>query len=126
LSIDWESIAAEHGRMVIQTAMRVMGNAVDAEDVCQEMFLELISKAFPVDVRNWGAYLRKLVVFPSLNRRRQRRPVVALPVETLVSAELSPHDEAVRRELAEHLRSLIAALPEREAAVFVFPTAKRI
>jgi len=104
--------------MVVQAAFRVLGNAADAEEVAQEVFLEVISQSASTNVRNWGAYLRKLAVFRSLDRNRQRRVEVPLPVDGLPSAALSPHDEAVRRELAEHLRSLIASLPDREAAVF--------
>ena len=115
---DWESIVAEHGRMVIQAAMRILGNAADAEEVAQDVFMEAVSAPNSSVVRNWGAYLRKLAVFRALDRRRQRREVVALPVDGLVSAELSPHDAVVSRELAEHLRCLIASLPEREGAVF--------
>ena len=115
---DWESIVAEHGRMVIQAAMRILGNAADAEEVAQDVFMEAVSSPNSSEVRHRGAYLRKLAVFRALDRRRQRREVVALPVDGLVSAELSPHDAVVSRELAEHLRCLIASLPEREGAVF--------
>ena len=118
MTTDWESIVAEHGPMVIRFAMRITGNAEDAEEIAQEVFLETISKTCTRDVRNWGAYLRKLTVFRSLDRKRSRRTTVSLQDDLLLSAELSPHDEAVRRELAEHLRSLITSLPEREGAVF--------
>ncbi|WP_020473021.1 RNA polymerase sigma factor [Zavarzinella formosa] len=118
LSITWNMIVAEHGRMVVQTAMRVLGNAADAEDVAQEVFLELVSRPPTADVRNWGAYLRRLAVFRALDRRRQRRHESPLALDTLAKAGQSPHDEAVQRELAEHLRTVIAALPEREGAVF--------
>lgn len=123
---DWESIVVEHGQMVIQTAMHVLGNVADAEEVAQEVFLDLVSKPLPTDVRNWGAYLRKLAVFRSLDRRRQLRGVCSLPADRLISTEPSPHDEAVRRELAEHLRNLIASLPEREGAVFVLRYFERL
>jgi RNA polymerase sigma-70 factor (ECF subfamily) len=104
--------------MVVQAAMRILGNAADAEEVAQEVFLDVFSQSASDNVRNWGAYLRKLAVFRSLDRSRRRRVEVPLPGDTLMSADLSPHDEAVRRELAEHVRSLIASLPEREGAVF--------
>ena len=118
MSTDWESIVAEHGRMVIQAAMRILGNAADAEEVAQDVFMEAVSLPRSDDVRNWGGYLRKVAVFRALDRRRQRRGVVTLPVDSLPSAGLSPPDEAVHRELAEQLRSLLACLPEREGAVF--------
>src|SRR5215475_12083075 len=118
MTTDWNGIAAEHGRMVIQTAMRVLGNAADAEDVAQEVFLEAIARKPTAAVRNWGAYLRRLAVFRALDRRRRVRQELPHTLESLATLASSPFDDAVRRELAEHLRSAIAALPEREGAVF--------
>jgi RNA polymerase sigma-70 factor (ECF subfamily) len=115
--IDWERIVVEHGQMVFQAAMRILGHTADAEDVAQEVFMEVYSHV-PADVRNWGPYLRKLAVFRALDRRRQRREVEPLSSEACADAEGSPYDEAVLHESAERLRTLIAALPEREGAVF--------
>jgi RNA polymerase sigma-70 factor (ECF subfamily) len=118
MTIDWNAVVAEHGRMVIQTAMRVLGNAADAEDIAQEVFLEVVSGKSPIRVRNWGAYLRRLSVFRALDRRRRYRDEFPHTLESLATLDGSPFDEVVRRELAEHLRSVIAALPDREGAVF--------
>src|SRR5262249_13041290 len=109
--------------MVFRTAYRILGCAADAEDVAQDVLLEVFSQAATEKIDNWGAYLRKLTVFRALDRRRKRRGTVALNTVALnqdefPSVELSPHDEAVRRELAERLRDLMASLPEREGAVF--------
>ena len=109
--------------MVFRTAYRILGCAADAEDVAQDVLLEVFSRAATERIENWGAYLRKLTIFRALDRRRKRRGTVALNTVALnqdgfPSVELSPHDEAVRRELAERLRDLMATLPEREGAVF--------
>ena len=117
MPIDWERIVVEHGQMVLRTAMRILGHPADAEDVVQEVLMEAYSRT-PTDVRKWGAYLRKLAVFRALDRRRQRRDVEPLSSEACTDAGGSPLDEAVRRESAEHLRRIIASLPEREGAVF--------
>jgi len=126
LGTDWARIVGEHGRMVFQAAFRVLGNAADAEDVAQEVFLEVVSRAPGEKVYSWGAYLRKLAVFRALDRRRQRGGEVPLEADRLLAATLSPHDEAVRRELAESLRSLIAGLPQREGAVFALKYFERL
>lgn len=105
--------------MIFQTAFRVLGNAADAEDVAQDVFLEVVSHAPTGEVRNWGAYLRKLAVFRAIDRRRKRRDESPLEWDAVPATGLSPDDEAVHRELAEQLRNLIALLPEREGAVFV-------
>jgi RNA polymerase sigma-70 factor, ECF subfamily len=126
LATEWSRIVGEHGRMVFQTAFRVLGNTADAEDVAQEVFLEVVSRTPGHQVQSWGGYLRKLAVFRALDRRRRRTDDVPLEAEGLLAATASPHDEAVRRELAEGLRSLIAALPEREGAVFVLRYFERL
>jgi RNA polymerase sigma factor (sigma-70 family) len=111
--------------MVFQTAFRVLGNAADAEDVTQEVFLEAVSTE-GLQIRSWGAYLRKLAVFRALDRRRKRCDDLGLDADRLPATTLSPYDEAVCRELAESLRNLISALPEREGAVFVLQYFERL
>src|SRR6185436_18592887 len=112
--------------MVFLTAFRVVGNAADADDVAQDVFMEVIACVPAADARNWGAYLRKLAVFRALDRRRQRREESPLAWDRLAAAGLSPHDEAVRHELAEHLRNVVASLPQREGAVFVLRYFERL
>jgi len=126
LPTNWSDIVAEHGRMVFRVAFRVLGHAADAEDVAQEVFLEAVSQSHSDSIRNWGAYLRKLVVFRALDRRRQRRDAVPLDRTEFALTVASAHDEAVRRELAEQLRSLIASLPQREGAVFALRYFERL
>jgi RNA polymerase sigma-70 factor, ECF subfamily len=104
--------------MVIQAAFRILGCTADAEDVAQDVFLELLSRESRDKIENWGAYLRRLAVFRALDRRRKRRGDVSIEHDVIQASELSPHDESVRRELADRLRDLIAGLPEREGAVF--------
>ena len=121
LSIDWDVILANHGQMVIQAAMRILGCQPDAEDVAQEVFMEAFSTSkLPsrVPIRNWGAYLRKLTVFRAIDRRRQRYKNPTISLDQLTLQGFSAHDEVVRQELKENLRSLVASLPEREGVVF--------
>jgi RNA polymerase sigma-70 factor (ECF subfamily) len=118
VSIDWPKIVHEHGRMVFLTAFRIVGCAADAEDVSQEVFAEAYSQAASHEVVSWAAWLRKLAVFRALDQRRRRRANVSLDTDVFASVQSSPHDEAVRRELAERLRDVISALPKREGAVF--------
>lgn len=118
MPVNWNALVKEHGRMIFQTAMRVLDNAADAEEVVQEVFLKVISGNQIDRIRNWGAYFRRLAIYAALDRRRRFRQEHPHSLESLATWNSSPFDDAVRRELAEHLRSVIAALPEREGAVF--------
>jgi RNA polymerase sigma-70 factor (ECF subfamily) len=118
LAPDWSQILDEHGQAVFRTAFRILGQASDAEDTAQEVFLEACSSRQAGGVRNWGAYLRRLAVFRALDLRRRRRKLTSLDSCTVPVNCSNPCDEAVRRELADRMRDIIAALPEREGAVF--------
>jgi RNA polymerase sigma factor (sigma-70 family) len=118
LAPDWSRILDEHGQAVFQAAFRILGQASDAEDTSQEVFLEACSSPQAAQVRNWGAYLRKLAVFRALDLRRRQRHLTSLDACVLPADSSNPCDEAVRHELADRMRDIIAALPEREGAVF--------
>ena len=104
--------------MVFQAAFRILGSAEDAEDVAQDVFLEMFSRADIDQIKNWGACLRRLTIYRALDRRRKRRGIVGIGSNEFPTAALSPVDEAIQRELADRMRDLIAGLPEREGAVF--------
>ncbi len=115
---DWDRIVREHGPMVFATAWRILGHAADAEDVVQEVFLQVhqLQKAGPV--RYWVGLLRRLATCRALDRLRQRRHPVSLDNISLASSGPSPEAALMEKELAERLRVAIAQLPQREGAVF--------
>ena len=41
MATDWDRIVREHGPMVYGTAWRILGRAADAEDVVQDVFLQV-------------------------------------------------------------------------------------
>ncbi|HEY3968035.1 MAG TPA: sigma-70 family RNA polymerase sigma factor [Planctomycetaceae bacterium] len=118
MALDWSRILHEHGQAVFQAAYRILGQVSDAEDTAQEVFLEACSSSQVGEVRNWGAYLRKLAVFRALDLRRRRRKLNSLESCVVPADSANPCDEAVRHELTDRVRDFVAALPEREGAVF--------
>ena len=118
MPIDWHDIVIKHGPMVLGTALRIVGKVEDAEDVAQETFLDASGIPDVEAVGNWGGLLRRIATFRALDRRRQLRVTLSLPADCSAKTEETALDAAVRRELAEHLRSVIASLPPREGAVF--------
>lgn len=115
---DWDRIVRQYGPMVFATAWRILGNAADAEDVVQDVFLQIHQLQQTRPVRYWVALLRRLAACRALDRLRQRRPVVPLDDLHVASSNEGPEAAAMSHELADRLRQAVAQLPEREGAIF--------
>lgn len=115
---DWDRIVRQHGPMVFATAWRILGHAADAEDVVQEVFLQIHQLQQTRPVRYWVSLLRRLAVCRALDRLRQRRPSVPLDEMAVPATGESPEAAAMGHELADRLRQAVGQLPEREGAVF--------
>ena len=120
-----ETIFREYGDLVFRTAFRVAGNATDAEDVLQTVFLRLAS---PGKAERLGAeprgYLQRAAVNGALDLGRTRRSAagtIALEghAEGLLAREPAPDAASEARELRGRLRRALARLAPRPAEVFV-------
>jgi len=115
---DWDRLVREHGPTVYGAAWRVLGQAADAEDVVQEVFIEADRIRQTRQVRHWGGLLRRLATCRSIDRLRQRKATQPLNGLMLANPSEAPEEVAIEHELADRLRGAIAQLPEREASVF--------
>lgn len=104
----------QHHSMVFRAAWRITGNAADAEDVLQTVFLRLSARHDQsAEVATIENYLRRAAVNASLNliERRSRRNI---PLESAPE----PHAREDQRDLREVLRRAIATLGGRTAEMF--------
>ena len=68
LEQEFEEVFREHYQMTYRTAYGVTGNPEDAEDIVQTIFLRLLRREFPPDLKkNPTAYLYRAAVNLSLN-----------------------------------------------------------
>ena len=104
-----------HG-MVFRTAYRLTGNAADAEDVLQTVFMRLLKRDPSAEqVEQPESYLRRAAVNASLDIIRTRQRPDSTPLEAVEHGAA----ETSGSELKECLRQAIAQLPGRQAEVFV-------
>lgn len=116
----WESLTLErafdeHHALIFRVAYRMTGNAHDAEDVLQTVFLRLAARdASAAGIENAESYLRRAAVHASLNllelRSRKNVPLDGIP---------EPAGHADPADLREVLRLAIARLDRRSAEMFV-------
>jgi RNA polymerase sigma-70 factor (ECF subfamily) len=72
---------------VYRTAYGVTGRPEDAEDVLQNLFLQLLQRGFPPNVRNAKGYLYRAAMNLALNSvRSRRREILRENLESMPSA----------------------------------------
>ena len=120
-----EATYREHAAMVVQTAYRVTGNAADAEDVLQTVFMRLAGRDQPLHfTTGCGAYLRRAATNAALDivQSRYARSGTSLDAAP-EAAHLDPAPEPERRHEARELHALLrralAGLSRRSAEIFV-------
>jgi len=102
-----EAVFREHYRMTYRTAYAITGNAEDAEDVVQTIFLRLAQREAPPDLKkNPRGYLYRAAVNVSLStiRARKRRAARDVPDGTTISE--SDSAEEIHQRLYEAVAEL--------------------
>ncbi len=109
-------LLAEHEETVLRTAWRLVGNAEDARDIAQEVFLRLHRHLGRLDpARGLGAWLYRVTVNLALTalRKRKRRPESSLENTLRFAAGGGVRLEQERRADAADARRLLAPVLER-------------
>jgi RNA polymerase sigma-70 factor (ECF subfamily) len=114
----------EHHGLVFRAAYRVTGNANDAEDVLQTVFLRMLKRdpgAEPVG--NMASFLHRAAVNAALDLMRTRQNIRNVPLDELEpvlaeSAHRSPERARSSNEIRDWLRGALARLNPRIAEMF--------
>ncbi len=121
-------LVERHERMVLRTALRLLGRMEEAQDAAQEAFLRMHKYLERFDEsRDLGPWLYRLVVNACHDLASRRRGARLVPLDDLRDAEhptsRTGPDEIEQALTAAEQRRLIAdaltELPEKERAVIV-------
>jgi RNA polymerase sigma-70 factor (ECF subfamily) len=118
-----EALYQAHHGAVLRAAYRITGDAADAEDVLQTVFVRLLRREDEVDLSaSASSYLHRAAVNAALDLLRARRRARAVPLGDVegVLEEPAPGPERSRggRELARDLRAALTRLTPRSAEIF--------
>src|SRR5580704_8344070 len=122
---DLERIFREHYGLVYRAAYRVTGNADDAEDVLQTVFLRLIKRdAGAEPVENMASFLHRAAVNAALDLVRSRQNIRSVPLDELEPVLSEPAHRSPDRlqssgEIREWLRGALARLNPKIAEMFM-------
>jgi RNA polymerase sigma-70 factor, ECF subfamily len=121
---DLENVFREHHGLVFRAAYRVTGNANDAEDVLQTVFLRLLKRDPDAEpVGNLASFLHRAAVNAALDLVRSRQNIRNIPLDDLepVLAESShrgPDRAQASSEIRQWLRGALGRLNPRIAEMF--------
>ena len=110
---------AHHG-LVFRTAYRITGNAADAEDVLQTVFLRMLRRDNAARaLERQESYFRRAAINVALDVVRSGKDARNVPLDEVPPDDLAPgRKEPDSRELRECLRGALARLNPREAEIF--------
>ena len=124
-SADLEALFREQGTAVFHAAFRVTGNAADAEDALQTVFLRLAQRPDLASAIEQGgaAYMRRSAVNAGLDvlRARGRSRSVALDDDStppISDPEAGPERRQQSREAQALLRRALTRISPRAAEIF--------
>jgi len=113
---EFEQLYARFWESVYRTARRITGDAADAEDILQTVFLRLLSNLdSALDARSAEAYLRRAAINASIDVLRRRASRAERSLDGL--AEKPSGDDSLL--LKEQLRRALAALDPEDAELFL-------
>ena len=115
---DFESVVCEHQRMVYSIACNFFHNAAIAEELAQDVFLQLYKNCGTVEAgAHCVAWLRRTTVHRCIDSLRRASFRHEVQVENLPDVPVDvPETDPL---LQESLKRLIASLPEKPRAVLV-------
>jgi RNA polymerase sigma-70 factor (ECF subfamily) len=120
----FQELYRNHRRDVARLVARLLGPRPDAEDVIQEVFIQVFRSlvTFRGDSR-FTTWLHRVTVNVTLMHLRAARSRPQLgaesAVEPLAPDELSPHEGAARNERMRALYKILDTLSEKKRAVFI-------
>ena len=112
IPLELELAFREHSGLVFRTAYRITGNAADAEDALQMVFLRLLRRPpETIAVENPQSYLRRAAINAALDIIRSRQADCSIELATEVA-----RDET--QELRQALGRALSQLDSRSAEIF--------
>jgi RNA polymerase sigma-70 factor (ECF subfamily) len=115
-----ERVFADHREMVFRAAYRITGNASDAEDVLQVVFLRLLRQETAPEITYLRAYLHRAAVNAALDLLRLRKDALSVSLEEDAGGvEVPAAGGQEASELRDWLRQALARMNPRWAEMFV-------
>lgn len=116
----FEGLLRQYERLVLTTALRLLGNLEDAQDAAQEVFLRLYRNLAKVHSSgNLAGWLYKVTVNVCHDHRRKRPQTAAMEGADAIASGPDPQQELTEAERQRMLELSLRRLSEKERAALV-------
>lgn len=126
----FDAIMARYKRPVLSFVYRMIGDAAEAEDVAQDVFVRayrsIRKPGFRQTTGKFSTWLFQVARNAALDclRRRKRHPAESLAAmddngESVAGTGRTAHEESVARETGEEIAAAVALLPEDQRTVLM-------
>jgi RNA polymerase sigma-70 factor (ECF subfamily) len=111
------SLVTRYQRVMYTVALRMLGNAEDAQDATQDAFVKAYTRLASFDTNyRFYSWMYRILVNECLNVNRDRRP--AEPLDDDAAGNDSPFDDAVASERRDQINlALLRLSPEYRTVV---------
>jgi RNA polymerase sigma-70 factor (ECF subfamily) len=124
----FKELVESYQNMIINTCYGFLHNTEEAEDVAQEVFIQVFKSisSFRGDAK-LSTWLYRIAVNRSLNKIRSRRSKFFVAIDSLFESEhahkssysVTPYDSLENQERAKVLHDAIDKLPDNQKTAFV-------
>jgi len=116
-SIGYKLLYNQYANAMYNTALRIVNNAADAEDILQESFIDAFHSLNQFGNRSsFGAWLKKIVIHKSINRvKRGKKNWVDVDLAHIDSYVLQDEPEVDEKDFefrVESIRQAMVQLPD--------------
>ncbi|MBN2590301.1 MAG: sigma-70 family RNA polymerase sigma factor [Sedimentisphaerales bacterium] len=117
----FKALVNKYSPIVSNTATRILRDSQSAQDVHQEVFLEIWRRWHKFNGQtNWNAYIYKITIRKAIRLAKHQKTRTSLLEHQEHPASNNEPDENLKAvELHKKLAGCIAKLPKRQAQVFV-------
>lgn len=117
----FENLVKGYSRQVLNTAVRILGNTQQAQDVHQEVFLGILKRWHQYNGQiNWKGYLYRTTIRKALaSTKKKKTEPLNESNSSCFSSGPEPDERIKMTELRDKLSKEIAKLPQRQAEVFI-------
>lgn len=103
-----------HAKAMFNTALRILGNAADAEDILQDSFLDAFKNLNKFSGQStFGAWIKQIVIYKSINLLKKKKvPFVEIGNGALDMEEAHNEDPGWESMQIEAIRKAMQRLPD--------------